>query len=251
MPTATVLPNRELVDSQDMSKSLAVVIDVLRATSSIVQAFSSGSKRVIPAMNRTEALMLKNKYPDALLAGEEEGLKIPGFNLGNSPREYAADVVRNKTIITTTSNGTKAILGAASRGADPVLICSFLNLLAVKNHINESQKCRGKDVHIVCAGSLGDFSLEDFACAGALALELETLGYSLDAGAEEAKNRFMPYDQNILQILEDSYHGQNLKTLGFEEDLVFCANLSSQTVVPVLTQDGLWFLTGKNVLNKG
>lgn len=239
MPKATVLPTRELVDSQNMSQSLAVVIDVLRATSSIVQAFSSGSKRVIPAMNRSEALVIKNKYPEALLAGEEEGLKIPGFDLGNSPREYTTQVVRGKTIITTTSNGTKAILGAASQGADPVLICSFLNLWAVKDFIRKSQRSDGKDVYIVCAGSLGDFSLEDFACAGALANELEALGYCLNPDAKEAQRRFIPYGQNILQILEDSHHGQNLKSLGFQDDLTFCANLGSQTVVPVLTKEGL------------
>ncbi len=239
VPTVKVFKTPGLMASCDMSESVAVVIDVLRATSSIVHAFSSGSRLAIPAMNRQAALETKKLYPNALLCGEENGMKIQGFDLGNSPKEYTPKKVGGKTIIMTTSNGTKAILGAASRGASPVLLCSFLNLLAVAKTTREALSGPGGNAFIVCSGSDGRFSLEDFACAGALARELEALGFCLHPTAREALECFEPYQGDILKILQNSPHGQYLKDIGFEDDLAFCANINTETSVPTLTPEGL------------
>ncbi|MGI6643519.1 MAG: 2-phosphosulfolactate phosphatase [Bacillota bacterium] len=239
MPTVKVFKTPDLMASCDMSGSVAVIIDVLRATSSLVHAFSSGCRLAIPAMNRQCALLAKKQHPNALLCGEENGVKIPGFDLGNSPQEYTPAMVRDKEIIMTTSNGTKAILGAHSQGAGPVLICSFLNLGAVVRRCSQELSTRSGNTFIVCSGSHGAFSLEDFICAGALAHELETLGFELHPAAKEAMERFEMYQDDILRALQDSPHGQYLASIGFEGDLAFCARMNAVTNVPSLTQEGL------------
>ncbi len=242
MSTVTVLRTPNMISAFDMRNSTAAVIDVLRATSSIVHAFSSGCKRVIPAMNRREALMTKERNPEALLCGEQEGVKIPGFELGNSPREYTKNRVGGKTLIITTTNGTRAILGAASRGACPVFLCSFLNVSAVTRAVLDAACPHKKDVCVVCSGSDGGYSFEDFACAGALSYQLGLSGLHLHASALEAVQCFQPYKNDILQVFEDSVHGQYLKDIGFPDDLQFCANLDSETSVPVLSGNGFKLL---------
>jgi len=228
----------EVLATPDMSegreiRGTGVVIDVLRASSSIVQALSSGCQEVIPACTEEEAREIRDRYPGAIIAGERGGMRIEGFDLGNSPLEYSPASVAGKVVVMTTSNGTKAIIGASRAGAHPVLICSFLNLRAV------ARACAGRaqDVTIVCSGSHGEFSLEDFACAGALAAALVDMAGSasvvLEESAREAMDLFSKHDRDPEVIFEESQHGQYLKALGFAEDLKHCAKVDLLHVVPV------------------
>lgn len=239
MSNITVLATPDLLLERDLSGSAAAVIDVLRATSSITTAFSSGCRKLIPARSKEEALALQKRNAGALLTGEQGGLKIEGFDLGNSPFEYSPANVRGRTVIMTTSNGTKAVLGAFEAGASPVFLCSFLNLSAVARACVAACTQDGatrKDLSIVCSGSHGESSLEDFACAGALAaLVASEAGFAPDADAEEALKTFERYKCDALAVMRDSPHGQQLETMGFAEDLVYCAKQSSLEAVPVFS----------------
>jgi len=237
--TISVLETPAPITASCLTGNAAVVIDVLRATSSIVTAISSGCRGVIPASSKEEALALKAAHPDALLGGEIRSRKIEGFDLGNSPGDYSPQAVAGKRVIMTTSNGTKAILAAERGGAGPVFIASFLNLSAVAKRAWQEMSREGKGLTIICSGSHGEPSLEDFACAGALAksvLNLEPKGaVSMDETARKAAEVFESYRGDILRILQDSPHGRDLMEIGFGEDLRRAAAIDSMSVVPAFT----------------
>ncbi|HHW26543.1 MAG TPA: 2-phosphosulfolactate phosphatase [Firmicutes bacterium] len=232
------------IGKTDMALGVAVVIDVLRATSSIVTALSSGSTGIIPAANREEALKLRESYPDSLLCGEEQSKIIPGFDLGNSPRDFTPENVQGKKLILTTSNGTKAILGAKAQGASAVFMCSFLNIDAVAKTVaceasrgdapHDEASRKEKGVFVICSGSHGEFSLEDFVCAGALADRLANKGLALEESATEARHAYFQYRDDILQALHDSQHGKYLEAIGYGADLPYCARVSVTSIVPYL-----------------
>lgn len=211
----------------------AIVLDVLRATSTIVTAMACGCREVRPLDTVEEALLAAQKRPEFILGGERESTKIPGFHLGNSPLEYTPEKVAGKVVVLTTTNGTRAIHRAAS-GSRAVLIGSILNAGAVAR---EALKI-GRDIVFICAGTKDQFSLEDTAAAGIIMVEL----YSLRAG-----NSVLPcsdltvaawrlgefYIHNPLQALYDSLHGQKLADMGLAEDIEWCARLNYYDIVPV------------------
>jgi 2-phosphosulfolactate phosphatase len=152
---------------------IVVVVDVLRATSVMVEALAAGCEAVIPCGEIDEAKAIAAALPTgtALLAGERLGLPIPGFDLGNSPGDFTPQVCRDKTVVITTTNGTRAIL--ASMDAERLYVASFTNLRATSAEIRvQFQKDPRRSVHIVCAGTEGSISLEDSLLAGALACRL-------------------------------------------------------------------------------
>jgi len=165
---------------------VAVVVDVLRATTVMVHALAAGCEAVIPCGEIDEAREIAATLPEgtALLVGERQGLPIPGFDLGNSPGDFTAEVCRGKTLVMTTTNGTRAIL--ASLDAERVYIASFGNLRATSSELSVQflKKDHKHPVHIVCAGTDGYISLEDSLLAGALAAQI------VNVPAEQASNCF-------------------------------------------------------------
>jgi 2-phosphosulfolactate phosphatase len=151
------------------------VVDVLRATTMIVHALAAGCEAVIPCGEIDEARQVAATLPSgtALLAGEREGLPIDGFDLGNSPRSCTPDVCRGKTLVMTTTNGTRAIL--ACLGAERVILGAFPNFAATVQVLHEDER----PVHIVCAGTDEQISYEDALLAGAFARHLRDLGGTL------------------------------------------------------------------------
>ena len=164
----------KLIPPGSLRGGLAVVVDVLRATTVMVQALAAGCESIIPCGEIEEALQVAAGLPPgtALLAGERQGLPIPGFDLGNSPGEFTSRVCNDKTLVMTTTNGTRAIL--ASQEAERVYIASFTNLRATSEEISVQflKKDHGHSVHIVCAGTEGHISLEDSLLAGALVSQI-------------------------------------------------------------------------------
>src|SRR5690242_5523098 len=136
--------------------SIGVVVDVLRATSTIAQALAAGYERVLCCAEIDEARALRSELPDSLLGGERQAIKVEGFDVGASPREFLE--ARARTLILSTTNGTRAILETARR-CDRVLLGSLLNLSAV------ARAADGADVVVVCAGFQGGFALDDVYCA--------------------------------------------------------------------------------------
>ncbi len=209
-----------------------VVIDVLRATSTILEALSNGARAVAPVQTPEEATALAQRVgrQAALVCGERKGVKIEGFDLGNSPIEYTPERVSGKLLALTTTNGTQALLAVVA-GAR-VLLGAFLNLGAVADTLAETKE----SAIVVCAGREGHFALEDGACAGALVLALrERVGrLTLNDAALAASALAKPYRERPLAILRSSGGGKALAALGLGEDLEFCAAVDRYELVPEL-----------------
>jgi 2-phosphosulfolactate phosphatase len=206
----------------------AVVIDVLRATTSIVVAFQHGCRSILPVPNAEEALAARAASPKAVLAGEQGGLRVPGFDLGNSPREFTGEAVGGRDVILTTSNGTKALRAAA--GGRTVAIGAFRNRAAVGDWL----VARGADSLIVCSGYEGGFSLEDAVCAGAIADRVVQLaaGFILGDGARACQALWQRFGPDLLPLFRETDWGRRMLALGFEADLAVCAELDVTNVVP-------------------
>ncbi len=207
-----------------------VVIDVLRAATTIVTAIANGAKEVIPVNTIGFAMKVSgNAFSGkTLLGGERNAKKIEGFPLGNSPLEYSEEIVKDKSIVLFTTNGTKAIVRA--KYSENLFICSFQNIDAIAKELVELNT----DVEIVCAGSHGMFSLEDSVCAGCLINRIEN--YSNEIIYSDASNcSLMLYDKfknDLLGMLKESEHGKLLIENGFEKDLEFASRLDVHHIVP-------------------
>ncbi len=222
------------VFSEALAKSAhVVVIDVLRASSTIVESCENGVERIIPVAEVEDATKLFSTLERAktLLGGEQEGHRIGGFDLGNSPLEYTKRVVGGKTLIFCTTNGTVAITKSAA--APDISIGCFLNLSAVVSRLIETSP---KRVAILCSGRSGVLSLEDFVCGGHMVARLHAAlgaGVSMNDGAHAARSLAgcMPDPETVIR---SSMHGRRLAELGFEQDLEFCARIDRYTSVPVV-----------------
>src|SRR5439155_23810319 len=219
-----------------LAGGVAVVIDVLRATTTIVHALAAGCAAVIPCAEvdeakKTAAALRPGKV---VLGGERGGKLIRGFDLGNSPREYTAKVCKKKTVVLTTTNGTRAILRAAE--AERVLIAAFVNFSAVC----ELLRTDSRPVHIVCAGSEGEPSLEDTLLAGALVDYLCEAGdVALNDSARLAWDCFENHGRMLPGALLVGTHGEKLKALGYEADVMAAAEVDQFALVPELRRDPL------------
>ena len=210
----------------------AVVIDVLRATTSIATACNNGCQCVIPVRTVEEALAIKVQKPDVVLAGERGGLLIPGFNLGNSPYEYTKDQVSGKTIVMTTTNGTLALNKVAS--TQKVYIMAFVNAASIVTALHQSQK----NTVIVCAGSEGKFSLEDTLCAG-LAADCLSHEAELSDTALAAQAMYRDFAADLFKRVSQSSHADYLCSIGFEKDVVLCLKQDTLAVVPVFAENAI------------
>ena len=213
-----------------------IVIDVIRATSTICQALDSGYERVFCAADVEDARALRDALGEGVLGGERQAVRIPGFDLGNSPREYLEPA--GKTLVLSTTNGTRAVVTAAQR-CERVLVASLLNLSAVV----EASRAHGDDVLVVCAGVQGMLALDDAYVAGRI---VELLG-SRRTDAAEAAARLVSTWSGAEEAFRASKSGRNLLANApeLEEDIAFCARESALGVVPRLVgmRDGVAEIT--------
>jgi 2-phosphosulfolactate phosphatase len=210
------------------------VIDILRATTTMCAALSRGAKAIIPVASTEEALKLAQTIgsADVLLAGEKDCARIPGFQLGNSPLEMTESAVRGKTIILTTSNGTKALL--ACQGASAVYPTAAVNLSIAKEKAREALQA-DRHILIVCAGRGGAFSLDDAYCAGRLIVSI--LGdrrprRGLNDAGIACLDLVRRYGDDWKRPLAYSLAGRELIRLGFRDDLREAARLDAHPVLP-------------------
>jgi 2-phosphosulfolactate phosphatase len=227
---------------------IAVVIDVLRASTTIITALANGAARVRPVADVAEARRLVAALgPDTLLGGERGGVRIEGFDLGNSPAEYARDRVAGRSIVLTTTNGTAAL--AACRGAGEILVGAIVNRSAVAAAVRRLAVAGdGGDVHLVCAGTDGTVTAEDVLAAGAIldaALRDEPAA-ELDAAAQAALAAFRVAagaadpEAALGAAFRHSPGGANLVALGMQADLPLCAALDAIALVPRLDAASGW-----------
>ena len=199
----------------------AIVVDVLRATSTIAQALASGYRRVLCCREVDEAFELRARLGNSVLAGERNAVAVPGFDLGNSPREFTEP--RGETLVLTTTNGTGAILAAAA-SAETVLIGCMLNLAAVATAARG-----GGDVEVVCAGLQGRFTIDDAYCAGRIA---ELLGGERSDAAEAA----VRVARSFAGAQEGLSASGNPEHASLADDIAWCAQESVLDVVPRLAR---------------
>lgn len=217
-----------------------VVIDVLRVCTTIVNALANGAERIYPALTVKEAFEKKKSLisqgtapEDIILGGERKGIKIKGFDLGNSPREYKKEQVKGKTLILSSTNGTKAMKRSAP--ADRILIGSIRNAAAVAGFLIKDNK----DTLFYLSGRQGDFSFEDAAGAGII---IELFSKRTPVELSDASSMCLAlYDKhraNLLRMFRQTVHGRFLESIGFMEDLIFSAKASCSNILPHMCKDG-------------
>jgi 2-phosphosulfolactate phosphatase len=224
------------VQAEEIRNKTVVVIDVLRATSTITTALLNGAKGVIPVEDMGEASKISQNVDsdNYLLCGEKDGLKIEGYDLGNSPLEYSSQTVKGKNLIFNTTNGTKAV--KKSVGASTVYIASFLNFSATVNALKKSKH----DIVLVCAGWKGRLALEDTLLAGAIIYKLNNghISDSAPDGAKVAHLLYEKYQDDIASVILQSNHAVRLKNLIGADDIEYCCQMDICSFTPRL-QDGI------------
>lgn len=209
-----------------------LVVDVLRATTTIATALAAGTPAVYAVESIEEARRLAARLGDAVLGGERGGVAPEGFDRGNSPLEYR-DGSSGRPVILTTTNGTVALQRALEAGAGHVGAAALVNARAAAEWAME----QGADVAILCAGTHGRFSLDDAVTAGCIVRRARSRAREqapLGDGARAALELWRRYRENPLEALLASRHGRELERLGFHEDLRYCAAVDALTTVPVL-----------------
>lgn len=203
-----------------------VVVDILRATSCMTTAFAHGITSIMPLAKLEDCLA--KKAEGFYTAGERDGKKVEGCDLGNSPFEYMNPELKGKQIAFTTTNGTQAI--AKSDGAREIIIGSFLNLSTVANYLKQGSN----NVLVVCAGWKGKVNLEDTLFAGAL---VELLKDNIEPDCDAplmAQHLYNQGKKNLVAFLQNSSHVKRLARLNIHKDIKFCLTPDQYTVLPVL-----------------
>ncbi|QQS36290.1 MAG: 2-phosphosulfolactate phosphatase [Ignavibacteriales bacterium] len=238
---ANVLLSPVGLDELYFTGKTTIIIDILRASSTIVTALQNGAKEIVPVASVEFAVKVSGGMfgGQTLLGGERNTKKIEGFALGNSPLEYSPEVVTGKSIIFYTTNGSKAIVKA--KFSQHLFICSFMNLGAVAEKLVQMKT----DFEILCSGRNNLYSMEDTVCAGKLISEIAKLDESLlltdSAKASVALSK--SFGKNILKMMKEAEHGKILVENGFEEDLKYCSKLNTTSAIPFYSGNVLKLLS--------
>jgi 2-phosphosulfolactate phosphatase len=225
-----------LTSQHELAGETVVVIDVLRASTTIAFALAAGAREVIPCLHVADARELQRRLGDqAVLGGEREGVKIEGFDLGNSPREYVEEAVAGKSVVFTTTNGTKAL--QACMGAGRVIVGAFVNLSTVCEAVRDDDR-----VHLLCAGTRDEVSREDVLVAGAMAEQLyvEQLSLTMNDSAQIALDAWQTATggsrdpQVVARCMKLSHGGRNLCEIGMGGDIRLAAAVDMVPVLPEL-----------------
>ena len=226
-----MLPTADAVAPGSLGGATVLVVDVLRASTTMIVALANGCAGITPVADAVEARRLARAHGanGALVAGERRGAPLAGFHLGNSPLEFTRACVGGKTVFFTTSNGTRALLAAREGAA--VGVAAFVNLTAAAAWAAG----KARDVVVLCAGERGARSLEDHVCAGLLVerLAVAAAGAQLSAAAREAQADGRRYVRDLARLGADSAWARRLAAAGRGRDVAACLRLDTTTLVPV------------------
>lgn len=224
-----VVPKAEAAEPVRLRDATVLVVDVLRASTTIVTALGNGCLAVVPVADPLEARVRAAALGgEVLLAGERRGETLEGFDLGNSPVEMTRERVGGRTIVFSTSNGTRALV--AARGARAVVVAGLVNLGAAAGWA----LAEGRAVTILCAGERGRVSLEDHVCAGLLVERLlaSVSAAVLTPSARAAREAGRAYGKDVARLREDSPWARHLASRGRAGDVAACLALDGTTLVP-------------------
>ncbi|MCG6913805.1 2-phosphosulfolactate phosphatase [bacterium BMS3Abin03] len=235
-------------DELYFTQKTTVVIDVLRASTTVISALSNGAKEVIPVGTVEFAVKVSGGMfgGQTLIGGERNTKRIEGFALGNSPLEYTRETVENKTIVFYTTNGSKAI--ARAKFSNELFVCSFNNLLGMAQRLIKLNK----DVEILCAGHNNLFSLEDTVCAGMLVGRIKRLNRSvkISDSSMAAQVLYEKFGDDIPKMLDNTEHGKRLIQNGFKKDIEYCSRYNITKNIPYFDGNALKLLDQKPVEKK-
>jgi len=225
------------LDEMQLREKHVIVVDVLRASTTVVAALFNGAREIIPVGSIESAVKISGSlFGDVTLrGGERNGKIIQGFNLGNSPLEYSEATVRGKSIIFCTTNGSVAMV--KSRYARTMAVAGFVNISAIVEFVKSLQS----DIFLLCAGrppATGGFSLEDAVCAGMIVQRLaaeKSLSLELTDPSLAAQSLYKSYGRSLLKMLKNTDHGKYLMEIGFANDIKLCAQTDAMPIVPVLS----------------
>lgn len=229
----TVLSPR-LLDLHNIQNSLVVIIDVFRATSTIAAALYNGAEKVIPVAT-VEQCMETGKLLNAVTAGERDGKVIEGLQYGNSPAEYPQSFIKGKTLVLTTTNGTRLLHLALQNNAIEIITGSFPNLAAVVNHILRANK----NVVLACSGWKDRFNLEDALFAGAVINQVQQHFTIHDDSSLMATDMYLLHKKDILSFVRKTTHWHRLAAYGLEKDLEYCVTPNIANILPVYKNGAL------------
>jgi len=221
----------ELLPQYNLKGKIAVVVDILRATSCMVSGLASGVAAIRPLADLEECRALKQQ--GYFIAGERNGSKVEGFDIGNSPFEYMEAHLKGQKVAVTTTNGTQAIKLSAS--ADQIAIGSFLNLTAVAHYIQQADK----DVVVVCSAWKGKVNMEDSLFAGALVEKLKTSHLPECDAPLMMQKLYVSEKPHIVDFVKNSAHAKRLNKLEVFKDIEFCMEHDRFATVPVLSGEHL------------
>jgi 2-phosphosulfolactate phosphatase len=229
---------------RDLAETFCVVFDVLRATTTMVTALWNGAEAILPVEEIADALAARERRPEVLLAGERDGVRIGPdltggrtFDLGNSPREFTPAAVRGKTVVMTTTNGTRAL--RSCQNARTTLAASFLNMEATSAFIRERNPAR---LLVVCSGTLDQAAYEDVLAAGALCEQVwvKYQGGLVTDSAQVAREIFLEAGGALLSAMSRSRNARRLLSkMDLREDVAFCMQRDLMPMVVALGKDGL------------
>lgn len=228
LPRLEVCLSPALLHLFDTNGAIVVIIDIFRATSTIAAALDNGAKCVIPVASVQECIEIGKSIPNSLTAGERDGRVAAGLSYGNSPSEYPRSFVAGKTLVLTTTNGTRLL--HMIQGADTIITGSFLNLGAVCDFLIQS----GKNVLLGCAAWKDRFNLEDTLFAGAV---VNTVKDHFTINCDSAKSAQHLHHQSqgqYIDFLKESSHYKRLAGYGLETDMEYCTTPNLHNVVPIL-----------------
>ena len=235
-----------LIEDLQLKEKTVVVVDVLRATTSIAVAIDNGAREVVPVLTVAEAgKIASNTHGSVVLAGERNGVLIEGFHLSNSPAEYTSEKVKGKTVVFTSTNGSVALV--KTRFAKFSLVGSFVNVSLVAKFLLERQE----DFTIICAGKHHAFCIEDTVCAGMIIHKIaEQSAVEPTDAAVAALALYQNFGHSILEMLQNSEHGMFLRELGCEKDLEICSAVDSVDVLPMYSNNAIhaWKIDSKPLL---
>jgi 2-phosphosulfolactate phosphatase len=230
----------DLIHLFDLEGSVVVVVDILRATSSITTALAYGVTSVRPVRSLSECRKLQEA--GYVGAAERRGQKVDGFDLGNSPFEYMQPELEGRSIALTTTNGTDAVM--RSKGANQILIGSFLNYSVLVNYLKKLPY----DIIIHCAGWKGQVNMEDTLFAGALLDKLMDECDVYSDASEIARHLYQKARGNLFDFLSECSHVQRLLQLGLEDDIRYCLEFDKYNIIPILKNGEIARLTLKDML---
>lgn len=228
-PSLEVCLSPALLHLYDTNNTIVVIIDVFRATSTIAAALHNGAKVVVPVASVEECILMKDKTDCCITAGERDGKVAPGLQYGNSPLEYPASFIKNKTLALTTTNGTKLL--HMVKNADSIITGAFLNLTAVCDYLIR----QNKKVLLACSAWKDRINIEDSLFAGAVAHTVQAHFKMECDSARMARELYLRSTEfpSILEFVKDSNHYRRLAGFGLLKDLEYCTTPDLHPVVPI------------------